>query len=304
MQKSEYHFDISILPPHQFDVISALAPFTRRQKRGSVLFTSTPGQKEQIYLVIKERESSAIAGATVLDANTSAMVIQDFYILDRYRRKGAGSMLMEQIESLARERNIRKINTGKSLYADNSGMITFLNTLGFVKTPFEVHYFSQPLAAHEKRIIYIDTHDYSHFIPKNNHIVSFSNEYFNPVFEMAVEAYSNQPFNSEERIYQTLLLSSEKYSQVLVEGDQINGFAIFWATSKGIHLHFVAVQDKYQMSGVPAFLIGVGLKDAYYDGKEWFSYVAHKTDQLFKNIRQLVKDPEFIIIQMEKNISG
>ncbi len=56
------------------------------------------------------------------------------------------------------------------------------------------------------------------------------------------------------------------------------------------------------MSGVPAFLVGVGLKLAYHDGKDKFSYIAYKTDHLFRNIRQIVKDPKYIVIQMEKTL--
>ncbi len=231
MQVNDRLFGIIDLPPHQFHLIAALTPFTKAQKRELILLPHMTTSTEQINLVVKDQESSMIAGAAVLRVSPAEVGMQDFYILDRYRRKGAGSMLMEQIESIAREKHIPKINTSKSLHADNHGMIAFLEHKGFVRTPFEVHYFSQPLADHETRITYLDTHDYSYFIPKNNTIVPFSDKYFDPVFEMALDVFNDHPFYSEELIYQTLLLASEKYSQLLVEGNQINGFAIFWTSA-------------------------------------------------------------------------
>jgi len=302
-KKPETLFDVGIILPYQFHLISSMAPFTRGQKREAIVYAHLLSEGEQINLVVKHRRSSDIAGCAVLRARPSEMVMVDFYILNRYRNQGAGRTLMKKIESLARQKGIRRINTGKSLHSDNEEMIGFCQKMGFIKLATEIYYFSQPLSAQEKRIHRLCSRDFSRFLPKNNRIAAFTEDYFEPVYELAAELLVDDPSYSETLIYQTLLVSSEKYSHILVEGSQVNGFAICSATSHHLHLNFIAIRDEFRRLGLPILLIGTGLCRAYRDGKTIFSYIAYKTDKLFKDIRQIFRDPTFIVIQMEKTIS-
>ena len=119
---------------------------------------------------------------------------------------------------------------------------------------------------------------------------------------MALEKFANHPFYSETLIYQTLLISSERYSHILAKKNQVNGFAIFSATRNNLHLNFIVIHSKLRYFGLPIFLIGAGLTRAYKDRKETFSYIVYKTEKLFKEIRQIFKKPDFITIKMEKVI--
>ena len=302
-KKREILFDVETIPSYQFHVISSMAPFTRGQKRDAIAHAHLPREGEQINLVVRERASSDIAGCAVLRTLLSEMVMVDFYVLDRYRHRGAGRALMMRIESLAREKSIRRINTGKSLHADNKDMIGFCEKMGFAKLPLEIYYFSQPLSSQEERIHRLCSRDLSQFLPKNNRIVPFTDDYFEPVYEAAAELLVDDPSYSEALIYQMLLLSSEKYSHILVEESRINGFAICSASGNRLHLNFIAIRDTFRRLGLPILLIGAGLCRAYRDGKTTFSYIAYKTDKLFKDIQQIFQDPDFIVIQMEKTIS-
>ena len=302
-KRPETLFDVEIIPPYQFHLISSMAPFTRGQKREAIVYAHLLSEGEQINLVVRDRRSSDIAGCAVLRARPSEMVMVDFYILDRYRHRGAGKNLMKKIESLARQKGICRINTGKSLHSDNKEMIGFCQKIGFIRLATEIYYFSQPLSAQEKRIHRLCSRDLSRFLPKNNRIVPFTEDYFEPVYELAAELLVDNPSYSETLIYQTLLISSEKYSHILVKESQVNGFAICSATGNHLHLNFIAIRDKFHRLGLPILLIGTGLCRAYKDGKTTFSYIAYKTDRLFKDIRQIFQDPDFVTIQMEKTIS-
>ena len=302
-KKSETLLDVEVISPYQFHLISSIAPFTRGQKRESIVYAHLLSEGEQINLVVRDRKSSNIAGCAVLRARPSEMVMVDFYVLDRYRHRGAGRNLMKKIESLTRQKGIRRINTGKSLHSDNKEMIGFCQKMGFIKLATEIYYVSQPLSAQEKRIRRFCSRDFSRFLPKNNRIAPFTEDYFEPVYETAAEFLVDDPSYSETLIYQTLLVCSERYSHILVEESQVNGFVICSATGNHLHLNFIAIRDKFRRLGLPMLLIGTGLCRAYRDGKTTFSYIAYKTDRLFKDIRQIFQDPDFVVIQMEKTIS-
>ena len=306
-KKPETLFDVEILPSYQFHLISAMAPFTKGQKREAIFYAHLLSEGEQINLAVRDRKSSDIAGCAVLRARPSEMVMVDFYILDRYRHRGAGRTLMKKIESLARQKGIRKITTGKSLHSDNKEMIGFCQKLGFIKLPMEIYYFSRPLNTQKKRIRRwirrLCSRDLTRFLPKDNRIVPFTEDYFEPVYELALELLVDNPFYSEALIYQTLLISSEKYSHILMEGSRVNGFAICSVLGNDFHLNFIAIRDKLRRLGLPILLIGTGLCRAYKDGKTNFSYIAYKTDELLKDIHLIFQDPDFVVIQMEKTIS-
>jgi len=295
-------FDIKIIPSHQFHLIAPLIPFTMGQRQEAIVYNPSSIEGEQINLLVRPRNSADIAGAAVLRVFPSEVVVVDFYILNHYRHRGAGRMLMKKIESLALKREIRRINTGKSLHSDNKEMIEFLQKMGFTKLPLEIYHFSQSISTQEERIRRFSSMDYTQFLPQNNRILPFTQEYFEPAYETALEEFDDQLFYSKMLIYQTLLISSEKYSHILVEGNQVNGFAIFSAVDNNIHLNFIVVQDKFRHLGLPMLLIGAGLIYAYRDGKTTFSYIAYKTERLFKDIRQIFKKPDFITINMEKTI--
>jgi GNAT superfamily N-acetyltransferase len=301
-KKPETLFNVEVIPQHQFHLISSMAPFTRGQKREAIVYAHLLWQGEQINLVVKDRRSSDIAGCAVLRARPYEMVIVDFYILERYRYRGVGRILVEKIEALARQKGLGRINTGKSLHSDNKEMIGFCQKIGFIKLPMEIYYFYQPLRTQEKRLHRFCSQDLSRFLPENNRIVPFTEDYFEPVYEAAVELLLDDPSYSETLMYQTLLVSSEKYSHILVQGSQVNGFAICSATGKNLHLNFIAIRDELRHLGLPMFLIGTGLCRAYRDGKTTFSYIAYKTDKLFKDIHQIFQNPGFVVIQMEKTI--
>lgn len=295
-------FDVKVIPPYQFHLISPLTLFTMGQRRETIVYDPSFIEGEQVNLLIKPRNSPSIAGAAVLRVFPSEIAIVDFYILERYRQRGAGRVLIGAIESLAIKRGIRKINTGRSLHSDNREMIGFLERMGFVKLPLEIYYFSQPISNQEKRIHRFSSIDYTRFLPRNNLILPFTRKYFSSVYEMALEEFANHPFYSEILIYQTLLISSERYSHILVEKNRVNGFAIFSATRSNLHLNFIVIRDKLRYFGLPTFLIGAGLTRAYRDKKTTFSYIVYKTEKLFKEIRQIFKKPDFITIKMEKEI--
>lgn len=301
--KTETLFDVEVIPPYQFYLISSMAPFSRGQRRENIVYAHLFSEGEQMNLVVRDRRSSNIAGCAVLRARRSEMVMVDFYVLDRYRHRGAGRNLMKKIDSLTREKGIRRINTGKSLHSDNKEMIGFCLKMGFVKLPTEIYYFSQPLSAQEKRMYRFCSRDFGPFIPESNRIVPLSDDYFEPVYEVAGEFLVDDPSYSETLMYQTLLVCSEKYSHILVEGRQVNGFAIFSAAGNHLHLNFVAIRDRFRRLGLPILLVGMGLCRAHKDGKSTFSYIAYKTDRLFKDIRQIFQDPDFVVVQMEKMIS-
>ena len=107
---------------------------------------------EQVNLLVKPKNSSSIAGAAALQVFPSQIAIVDFYILEHYRHRGAGRILMKAIESLAIRRGIRKINTGRSLHSDNREMIEFLKKMKFVKLPLEIYHFSQSIKTQEGKI--------------------------------------------------------------------------------------------------------------------------------------------------------
>ncbi len=295
-------FDIRVIPPHQFHLISPMAPFTKGQKREALVFAHFVSEGEQINLLIKHRESSDIAGSAVVRAHPSEMAMVDFYVLERYRKRGAGRTLFTKVESLARDRGISTLTTGKSLHSDNTGMIEFCKRMGFARTPLEIHHFSQALSAQKERISRFGSEDLSRFLPKNNRIFPFAEDLFESVYETAQELLADDPFYSEPLIYQTLLLSSEKYSNILIEEGRVNGFAIFFATGNNLHLNFVAIRSELHHLGLPILLIGTGLHRAYRDGKTTFSYIAYKTDKLFRDIRQVFRESDFTIIQMEKEL--
>jgi len=302
-RKPETPFYVEVLPSYQFHLISPMAPFAKGEKREAMAYSHLPSPGEQITLVVRDRKSSNIACWAVLRARPSEMAMVDFYILDRYRHRGAGRNLMKKIESLARQKGIRRINTGKSLHSDNKEMIGFCQKMGFIKLPREIYYFSQPLSAQEKRMYRFCSRDFSQFIPENNRIVPLTDDYFEAVSEVAGELLVDDPSYSEILMYQTLLVCSEKYSHILVEGSQVNGFAICYATGNHLHLNFIAIRDRFRRLGLPTLLVGMGLCRAHKDGKSTFSYIAYKTNRLFKDIRQIFRDPEFIVIQMEKTLS-
>lgn len=301
-KKQNFLFDIKIIPSCQFHSIAPLTPFIIGQRQEAIVYNFSSIEGEQINLLVRHRDSSDVAGASVLRIFPSEMVIVDFYILDHYRHRGAGRMLMEKIKSLALKRGIRKINTGKSLHSDNKGMIEFLQKMGFIKLPMEIYHFSQSISTQEERIHRFSSMDYTQFLPQNNHILPFTQEYFEPVYEIAFEEFIGYPFYSKMLIYQTLLISSEKYSHILVEGNQVNGFAICSAVGNNLHLNFIVIRDKFRHLGLPIILIGGGLTRAYRDGKTTFSYIVYKTERLFKEIRQIFKKPDFITIEMERTI--
>ena len=306
-KKPQILFDVEIIPSHQFHLISSMAPFTRGQKREAIVYAHLLSEGEQINLAVREKRSSDIVGCAVLRTRPSEIAMVDFYILDRYRHRGAGRALMKKIEFIARQKGISRINTDKSLHSDNNEMIGFCQKMGFAKLSLEIYYFSQPLSNPRKRfrrwIHRLCSRDLSRFLPNGNRIVPFTEEYFDPVYELALELLIDNPFYSEALIYQTLLVSSEKYSHVLVEGSRANGFAIFSATGKHFHLNFIATREKFRHLGLPLLLIGHGLCGAYRDGKSNFSYIAYKTDELFRDIHLILEDPDFVVIQMEKRIS-
>lgn len=302
-KKSEIPFYVEVIPPYQFHLISSMAPFTRGQKREVIVYAHLLSEGEQINLVVRDRRSSDIAGCAVLRARPAEMVIVDFYILERYRHQGAGRNLMKKIESLARQKGLGRINTGKSLHADNKEMVRFCQKMGFIKLATEIYYFSQPLSTQEKRIHRLCSRNLSRFLPKNNRIAPFTDDYFEPVYQLAAELLVDDPSYSEKLIYQTLLVSSEKYSHILVEGSQVNGFAICSTTGNHLHLNFIAIREGFRRLGLPILLIGTGLCRAYREGKTTFSYIVHKTDRLFKDIGQIFQDPDFVVIQIEKTIS-
>lgn len=302
-KKPETAFDVEVILPHQFHLISPMAPFTKGEKREAMAYPHLPSHGEQINLVVRDRRSSDIAGCAVLRARPSEMAMVDFYVLDRYRNQGAARSLIKKIESLAEEKGIRRINTGKSLHSDNKEMIRFCQKMDFIKLPREIYYFSQPLSAQEKRMYRFCSRDFSRFIPENNRIVPLTDDYFESVYEVAGELLVDDPSYSETLMYQTLLVCSEKYSHILIEESQVNGFAICYATGNHLHLNFIAIRDRFRRLGLPTLLVGMGLCRAYKDGKSTFSYIAYKTDRLFKDIRQIFRDPDFIVIQMEKTLS-
>ena len=302
-KKPETIFDVKVIPPHQFHLINSMAPFTRGQKWEAIVYAHLLWQGEQINLVVRDKRSSDIAGCAVVRVRPCEMVIIDFYIISRYRHRGAGRILLKKIESLARQKGLGRINTGKSLHSDNKEMMDFCQEMGFVKTPLEIHYFSQLLSTQEKRLRRFCSQDLSRFLPENNCIVPFTEDYFEPVYEAAVELLFDDPSYSETLIYQTLLVSSEKYSHILVQESQVNGLAICSITGDHLHLNFIAIRDKFRGLGLPMLLIGTGLCRAYRDGKTTFSYIAYKTDKLFKDIHQIFHHSDFITIQMEKRIS-
>ncbi len=302
-KEPETAFYVEVIPSYQFHLISSMAPFAKGEKREGMAYPYLPSHGEQINLVVRDRKSSDIGGCAVLRSRTSEMAMVDFYILDRYRHGGAGRSLMKKIESLARQKGIHRINTGKSLHSDNKEMIGFCQKMGFIKLSREIYYFSQPLSAQEKRMYRFCSRDFSQFIPENNRIVPFTDDYFEAVSEVAGELLVDDPSYSEMLMYQTLLVCSEKYSHILVEGNKVNGFAICYATGNHLHLNFIAIQDRFRRLGLPILLVGMGLCRAHKDGKSTFSYIAYKTDRLFKDIGQIFRDPEFIVIQMEKTVS-
>lgn len=302
-EKSEIPFYVEVIRPYQFHLISSMAPFTRGQKREAIVYAHLLSEGEQINLVVRDRRSSDIAGCAVLRARPAEMVIVDFYILERYRHQGAGRNLMKKIESLARQKGIGRINTGKSLHSDNKEMIIFCQKMGFIKLATEIYYFSQLLSAQEKRMHRFCSRDFSRFVPENNRIVPFNDDYFESVCEVAGELLVDDPSYSETIVYQTLLVSSEKYSHILVEGSQVNGFAICSATGNHLHLNFIVIREEFRRLGLPILLIGTGLCRAYKDGKTTFSYIAYKTNRLFKDIGQIFQNPNFTVIQMEKTLS-
>ena len=302
-KEPETPFWVEAIPPYQFHLISSMAPFAKGEKREAMAYPYLPSQGEQMNLVVRDRKSFGIAGCAVLRARPAEMVIVDFYILERYRHQGAGRKLMKKIVSLARQKGIGRINTGKSLHSDNEEMIGFCRKTGFVKLPLEIYYFSQPLSAHEKRMHRFCSRDFSRFVPENNRIVPFNDDYFEPVCEVAGELLVDDPSYSEALTYQTLLLCSEKYSHILLEGDQVNGFAVCCATGNHLHLNFIAIRDRFRRLGLPTLLVGTGLCRAYKDGKATFSYIAYKTNRLFKDIGQIFQNPNFTVIQMEKTLS-
>lgn len=302
-EKSEIPFYVEVIRPYQFHLISSMAPFTRGQKREAIVYAHLLSEGEQINLVVRDRRSSDIAGCAVLRARPAEMVIVDFYILDRYRHRGAGKNLMKKIESLARQKGIGRINTGKSLHSDNKETIIFCQKMGFIKLATEIYYFSQLLSAQEKRMHRFCSRDFSRFVPENNRIVPFNDDYFESVCEVAGELLVDDPSYSETIVYQTLLVSSEKYSHILVEGSQVNGFAICSATGNHLHLNFIVIREEFRRLGLPILLIGTGLCRAYKDGKTTFSYIAYKTNRLFKDIGQIFQNPNFTVIQMEKTLS-
>lgn len=301
-KKQNFLFDIKIIPSYQSHLIAPLTPFIIGQRQEAIVYNFSSIEGERINLLVRPRNSSDVAGASVVYIFSSEIVIVDFYILDHYRHRGAGRMLMEKIESLALKRGIRKINTGKSLHSDNKGMIEFLQKMGFIKLPMEIYHFSQSITTQKEKIHRFSSMDYTQFLPQNNRILPFTQEYFEPVYKMALEEFISHPFYSRMLIYQTLLISSEKYSHILVEGDKVNGFAVCSAAGNNLHLNFIVIRDKFRHLGLPIILIGGGLTRAYRDGKTTFSYIAYKTERLFKDIRQIFKKPDFITIKMEKTI--
>ena len=301
-KEPETTFWVEVIPPYQFHLISSMAPFTKGEKREAMAYPYFLSQGEQMNLIVRDRKSFSIAGCAVLRVHPTETVIVDFYILERYRRQGAGRKLIKKIESLARQKGINRINTGKSLHSDNEIMIGFCQKMGFVKLPLEICYFSQLLGAQGKRMHRFCSRDFSRFVPENNRIVPLTNDYFEPVYEMAGKLLIDDPSYSEEVIYRTLLLCSEKYSHVLVRGKQVNGFAVCCATGKHIHLNFIAIRDRFRRLGLSTLLVGSGLCRAYKDGKATFSYIAYKTNRLFNDISQIFQNPNFTIIQMEKTL--
>ena len=124
-KKQNLLFDVKVIPPHQFHLISPLTLFTMGQRREAIVYDSSFIEGEQVNLLVKPKNSSSIAGAAALQVFPSQIAIVDFYILEHYRHRGAGRILMKAIESLAIRRGIRKINTGRSLHSDNREMIEF-----------------------------------------------------------------------------------------------------------------------------------------------------------------------------------
>jgi len=301
-KKQNSLFDIKIIPSYQFHLIAPLTPFIIGQKQEAIVYNPSSIEGERINLLVRPRNSSDVAGASVIHISSLEMVIVDFYILDHYRYRGAGRMLMEKIESLALKRGIRKINTGKSLHSDNKGMIEFLQKMGFTRFPLEIYYFSQSINTQKEKIHRFSSMDYTQFLPQNNRILPFTQEYFESVYKMALEEFISHSFYSKMLIYQTLLISSEKYSHILVEGDKVNGFAVCSAAGNNLYLNFIVIRDKFRHLGLPIILIGGGLTRAYRDGKTTFSYIAYKTERLFKDIRQIFKKPDFITIKMGRTI--
>ena len=257
---------------------------------------------EQINLAVRVRDSMEIAGAAVVRLQGDEAVIVDFYVLEAFRRRGAGSRLMEAIERLAEENRAERIGTGKSVHADNREMVAFLEKTGFQITPPEIQYFSQPLNPLERKIHRIASLGYTRFLPERNRLIPFSDAFFEPVHEMAIERFRDHPFFTEPLLYQILLCSSERYSRLLVEENQVNGFALFSATESRIHLNLVAFRKDFLFLGLPVILIGNALGLALKDGKSIFSYIAFRTEELAAHIRSIFSAPDFVVLRMEKQL--
>ena len=210
---------------------------------------------------------------------------------------------MESIESFGRERGIGKLNTGKSLHSDNQEMIRFCETMGFSKNAIEIHCFTELLKTQQKRIERFETMDFEPFLPPNNKLVFFTENYFDAVYEMALEFFKDMPFYSEKLIYQALLTASENHSVILVEDGCVNGMAIYSSTKSKLHLHFIAIKKEYRQFGMPVFIIGPGLCRGFREGKTSYTFNVYHDDEMFSDISQVLQKPVFVIAQMEKIIS-
>lgn len=334
MQQKKSLFEVELLPLCRFHLISPMAPFIVGQRRQNLFFLGLPEENQQINLVVKEKTTKEIIGAAVLKLEAEEAIITDFFILERSRYQGAGSLLMNRIENIAVQRGCSSINTGNSLHADNTGTIDFLSHCGFVHTPVEIHYFEQLILSQHKRLRKIINPKYAKFItedgrivvtekvsisveegirdslmpeymrflPKHNRIVPFNTEYFDYVYKILRDVFKEYPFYSDQLIYQILLSASEKYSRVLVENERVNAFVITSCVNDRIHLHIVNIRNEVSYFGVLGILLAGILVNAIADGKTRISYLFYKTDSLFKAMRQFFEEPKYIIIKMEKTL--
>ncbi len=295
---------IEKLPPYHFNRIHEMAPFTKGQMFEDLFFAQQADTKEQIILLAKDCSNNSIIGVAVVFVDKHVAELRDFFVTSEYRKKGVGRKLLEAVEKEIKDRSVLTLTTSKSLHADNLQMQGFLHTSGFEKNDTEIHYFKDHIAAQEKRINMISKLDYSRFIPEGYKIVDFKEKYFHKVFELISDLMSDLPFYSEQLVYQTLLFSSERYSQLLVNTstDDVDGCIIYSTAVTNLHFHFSALRPEIQGFGLLPLLVGVGLNKAYQDGIKTWTYVVYKTDRLFKEIKQIFNESQYVVIQMEKSL--
>ena len=227
------------------------------EKINEIVPREVDADEEEFVLKIEDENGVTIGGcfATAYEYHWSRMFLNELWVDERYRHQGIGSMIIREVERIAKEKGCRVVTLGTASYMarpfyEKHGYKVFTT----IKTPNG--YVSYSL------VKYLDT-DATEYVPTNNvgtrFKLSLGNEDDAQVIEKGLDTYSEAYVHKCETV---------DFHKKLVDNDGRFAAGVIADTEKGESgfIDALFVEEQLRRKGIGTYLLKEAEKHAKENG--------------------------------------